>query len=775
MGFGCEAWPGLAPWLGGALGLAAAAGLWRLPQRLGPLAGVVLAVAAAQVHWQRPPPALLPDPFRDGRPVDLTGRVAEPARRTRDGLRLELDAVRVEGAALGPKNRRAVAEPPPDFAARELVGRVVLSVPDRQRTAELVLGARVRTAVALRRVLPTPNPGVSDPAEVMLNRRITARGTARSVVVETPATSWIDALRDRFRDAVASATPEAATLLEAMMLGDQGTLDPERQDRWRRAGITHILSISGLHVAVVAIAAELAVRFAFAAWPWWSTRRSARRPAAIVAMFAGWLYVVVAGAPLAAVRSALMVSALFAARAIGRTTGGGSVLALAALVTLLRDPWAVKDPSFQLSYAAVAGLILGAPQPTSPAPTRLRAALRGLGLALMTSAVCTLATLPILLVHFGAVSVAGLVTNLVAVPLSSLAVVIPGFIALIGATLGLNTPVLWVSDLLVPWLEAIARWGAVVPELRHAGVSWFELVLTTICAVLCLLRRSRSQVVVGLVCGVVGVVGLPRGRSAGLEAVFLAVGHGDAVLLRLPSGHDLLVDGGGDPLGKRDIGGTIVVPALESLGVEALDAVVLTHPHPDHFRGLRPVFERFPVRELWWNGETSRDPEFTAMLEAADRQGTIRRRPNGAIELGEVVLETLHPVDGAGAVVPHEALEQNDNSIVLRVRYRDFSLLLTGDIEGPAEELLVATTDLKATVLKVPHHGSRTSSSEAFLDAVRPLYAVCGSADHGRFPFPHDEIAQRYADRGIPLWITGRSGAARLWTDGARWEVTSAR
>lgn len=763
-GFGAEAIrPGCGPWAGLALGLALAWWLRAVPRRLGALAAGVCAVAASQVSWQRPPEPLPAERFREDRSAAVTGRVASPPRRTLTGLRVELDDVTAEGTPLP--------------------GRLVLSVPRQQRTDALATGAELSAQAVLRRIQPTPTPGVADPAALMLNRGLVARGRALTLRVSQAASSVIDALRDRFRDAVAGVQPETASLLEAMLLGDQGTLTAERQERWRRAGITHILSISGLHVAVVALAGDWALRLLFGALPWWVRRWSARRPAAIGAIGCGWLYVLVAGAPIAAVRSGLMVSALFGARALGRVTTGASALGLAALVTLLGDPWAIRDPSFQLSYTAVAGLIVGAPAagPAAEEAGRLRRAGRALWGAMLTSGVCTLATLPILLAHFGAVSISGLVTNLVAVPLSSVAVVIPGFAALVGAALGVHTPAPWLSDQLVPWLDTVARWGALVPELRRAGPSAAELVLMSGGVVLCLLgaRIRRRLRWLGAALVVVSVWGLPRVPHARLELTFLAVGHGDAMVIRLPDGRALLVDGGGDPTGYRDVGRTLTLPGLSALGIDALDAVVLSHPHPDHYRGLVAVLQSLPVKELWWNGQRSRDPEFVALMAAAAAQGTQLRIPEGVVTLGEVALERLHPLPRQPApsglwVYPSMGL--NDNSLVLRLRYGAFSVLLAGDIEGPAEHTLVESgKDLHATVLKVPHHGSRTSSSAAFLAAVAPAYAVCGSADQGRFAFPHAEVEARYAEMGIPLWITGRYGAVQIVSDGQDFEVSPLR
>jgi competence protein ComEC len=399
------------------------------------------------------------------------------------------------------------------------------------------------------------------------------------------------------------------------------------------------------------------------------------------------------------------------------------------------------------------------------------------------SLACTIATLPVLIVHFGVLSWSGLLTNVVAVPLSSVAIVLPGVVALVGATFGWHIDCLWISDLLTPWLEDIARWGAEFPTYGAHGGGTRRLIGLSIGAVLLLVWMSRGAhgrrvLLGGLVATTVGLWPMAAPTLGQLRLVLLAVGHGDALVVTLPDGRHLLVDGGGDPLGLRDVGKDIVLPSLAALGVDRLHAIVLSHPHPDHYRGLVAVAANMEVSEFWWNGEAARDPSFALLLDHLRTQGTSERRfceTPLALTLGtapdDVTIDVLHPLapeSGRGCV--DEDLHANDNSLVLKLRYGAFSVLLSGDLERDAEARVVASNaNLRSTVLKVPHHGSKTSSTDAFLDRVAPELAISGSADQGRFAFPDPEVLQRYADRGIPLWITGRHGAVTITTDGRQW------
>jgi len=371
----------------------------------------------------------------------------------------------------------------------------------------------------------------------------------------------------------------------------------------------------------------------------------------------------------------------------------------------------------------------------------------------------------------------------VAIPLAAVGLVVPGVLSLgtvalvdvgLGAWLNVGAGMChWVAE---------CTTGAVSP-LPTPGATLAEVVVLSVGVVIGLIvlrwrgdgsRRARRRrwVVAGLAASLVAAPALARrlpGASADVAQVtFLAVGHGDAVVIQLPGGRNVLIDGGGDPTDRVDVGARVVLPALAALGVRHIDLMVLSHPHPDHFGGLAAVAAALPVSVLWTSGLTAVDPRFAELMRRLRVQGTEVRpvRAGMAVGLAGARFEVLHPA------VVDAGLGANENSVVVRVTFGRFRLLLTGDVERHGEAALLASgADLRATVLKAPHHGSRTSSSRALLRAVRPALAVAQSADRGRFAFPHGEVETRYGDLGIPLWITGRYGAARIRTDGATWTV----
>jgi competence protein ComEC len=249
-----------------------------------------------------------------------------------------------------------------------------------------------------------------------------------------------------------------------------------------------------------------------------------------------------------------------------------------------------------------------------------------------------------------------------------------------------------------------------------------------------------------------------------LTVTFLDVGQGDAAVIEAPGGATLLVDGGGTRDGLYDTGARIVEPFLRARGIARLDVVALSHPHPDHLNGLRRILQRFPVGAFWSSGDDGHNPEYVRLLALARARGVptpeVAPRP-----LGRARVEPLGPfLDGRIAAPP--GLTVNDASLVLRIAYGGRALLFPGDLEADGEGELAGRRALgeavRSDVLKVPHHGSRTSSSDELLDAVAPRLAVMSLGWHNQFHFPAPEVLARYAARGARVLRTDRDGAVTV-------------
>jgi competence protein ComEC len=675
------------------------------------------------------------------------------------------DALTIRGQVSGVV-RRAVAPDGTGFLWRvhlvdvRLAGQPVAGIARLTVQAEPLVspGAIVGAVARVRPVRPVANPGSRDPSGTLLARGIllTARAS-RLRTIQGTEPGWTSRLRRRFRRwSDRALSPPSAGFVQAVVLGDSGAVGREQRQPWQRSGLAHLLAISGLHVDLVALAIyQLAVLLLARLWP----HRPARRLAALPATTVAWLYVLFAGAPLSAVRAACVITAVAVTRAAWRPPDMATALCCAALVLVICDPPAATDPACQLSFGAVLALAVAMP----PMTERLRsssALLRAALLPVLAGVVCTLGTLPALAWHFGATPLVGIAANPVAIPLVGFGVVAPGVLTALLLVVGGAVsawPLEHASGLAQAMAEHVADGAAPIEWTGLTTVPALVLLLGVV-AVVCAPRLERPKRLLLTGIALITLAGASLSWSSkpdALRLTFLAVGHGDAVIIQL-GGRTVLVDGGGNLHGGRDPGATTVVPALRALGVAHIDLLVISHAHPDHYLGLQAVVDAVEVSEIWVPDMRARAPPWRLLMGSARRAGAHIRvvRPHRR-RLGSAVIRVLHPSALNG-------MSANDASVVFRLDYGEFSALLTGDVEAAGEAALLRRGSVASTVLKVPHHGSRTSSGLALLRAVRPALAVAQASDGGAMPFPHPGVEARYASLGIPLWVTGRHGALQV-------------
>lgn len=643
-------------------------------------------------------------------------------------------------------------------------------------------GARIRVPARLRNLEGPQNPGAPDLLGRRLREGITHRGSAdgRSLLRLSAAPDierWMHAARRRLTRDVGQLAPssEAGALFLTLAAGQRAALGPELEEVFSRSGLAHVLSVSGLHVAALALTLLAVLRRLFSWAPILGRSVDPRQLAAPLAIPLVWAFVAWTGWQAPAVRSALMASTALLALSVRRSNEALNTLAASAVLLLVVDPACIADLSMQLSFLAVLALVLLVPaldRPLfgagmgQPAQEGWRGALRRAGKAswqsLLASVAVTLAGAPLIASVFGRLSLAGLLSNIVCMPLSGLLTLLAaGGAALHVVWPDLATPVLWAGG----WASEAFLWVArffsaaplatlPVPPPAPGSIATFALGLIALAVV-----RGRWRWLGLMVPLAVGwTYAYPRLRpSPPLRITFLSVGQGDGIVISA-GGRHALVDAGGVPEGA-DTGVRHVLPFLRDQGIEAFDLVVLSHPHPDHGLGLVSVLNRIPTSRLWLAEGTTDGALSRAVREAAGDavvEAVSRGRP--PFRLGDATLEVLGP--------PRDAFELahvNDRSVVLKVTLGEVSVLLTGDIEAAGEAALEVGT---VTVLKAPHHGSRTSSGAALLDRARPAAAVMTLGRHNRYGFPHPEVAARYRDRGIPVFRTDLQGAVTLESDG---------
>lgn len=692
----------------------------------------------------------------EGQDVQLVGVVASLPQRSAAGLRFRFD---VESAL---QQGQAVHVP-----ARVSLGWYVGWHEDGgQSEPQLSLraGQRWRFTARLRQPHGNVNPHGFDYELYLFEQGIRATGYVRASdraapqLLDASAGRPVDRLRQRVRDAIDAnvSDPRAAGVLAALAVGDQSAIEREDWQLFRDTGVAHLMSISGLHVTMFAWLAGLLVaavwrRSARAVHGWpapWAARVGGLIAATAYAVFAGW------GVP--AQRTVWMLATVTLLQLSGRRWPWAMVLLAAAVVVSALDPWALLQPGFWLSFVAVGLLMASEPAQRAadrtPAPRgwqRLWAAARG---GVRTQLVATLGLTPLSLVFFQQVSVVGLLANLVAIPLVTLVI----------------TPMALLGTLFAPmW-----RLGAVVQEALGHGLAWLAGLPA---AVLLVPVAPWWAQAAGLAGAALAILPLPwrmrllagpllvpllmpvpqRPQEGRYEVVAVDVGQGTAVLVRT-RGHLMVYDAGPQYSRESDAGQRVLLPLLQARGESRIDRLVLSHRDLDHVGGAKPLLQALPVDELLSSLEDGHP--IPPMAARAVRCASGQRWVWDGVQF-----EVLHP----RAEDYQRSLKPNAMSCVIKVSGPQGTLLLAGDIERQQEAELLATSHevLRSDVLLVPHHGSRTSSTAAFLDAVAPKVAIVQAGYRNRFGHPVAEVVERLKARGAHIETSAACGAWQ-WVGG---------
>ena len=442
---------------------------------------------------------------------------------------------------------------------------------------------------------------------------------------------------------------------------------------------------------------------------------------------------------------------------------------------LAGEPQALFDAGARLSFGAAAALVLArAPAPPAPgaaAAGRSARAARALEASLRMSATALAASAPLAALHFGRVAPAALAANLAAVPLTGVAILPASLVAAAAAALAPGWPSLAAAPAAVTRLggaalDAIARLAVLGPGAeRVVAPAPAAVALSVACALAALRARGTGARIAAAALGHAALVLAPPPAALPLRprAVVLDVGQADATLVQGRRAA-LLVDAASALRDGPDLGRSVVRPALAALGVSRLDLLAVTHADLDHRGGVPAVLETLPTERLWLPAGAGADPAFADLLATARRRGVrVEERGQGdpPLALGDLRVEVLWPPHAGAA---EAGGSDNDRSLVLRVAVEGGGrILLPGDVEAAGEAGLLGAPDvLAADVLKLAHHGSRTSSGEAFLRAVGPALAIASAPCLGRFGMPHPSVAARVARAGASLWWTGRDGAVAI-------------
>ena len=675
----------------------------------------------------------------EGRDIEVIGVVATLPQDFSQGTRFEF----------------AVEKP---LTATAIVPqRIMLSWYQGQRDGEEFVrqpvrpGERWQMTVRLKRPHGNANPGGFDYEAWLLERNIRATGYVRQNPPQRLGEMvWqpeyvVERLRHGVRASFADMLPAErypwAGILVALVIGDQRAIQGDLWTTFNRTGTTHLMSISGLHVTMVAALFGLLAGSVWRRVPALALRLPVQRAALLVGCLAALFYVLLAGFAVPAQRTLYMLLVAALAMGSGRIVAPSRTLCLALLVVLAIDPWAVLAAGFWLSFAAVGALLyVGAAVVGEGGGWRER--IRSWGVVQWAA---TLASLPILLLVFQQFSLVSPLANAVAIPVVSF-IVTP--LALLAALVPW-WPIAALAHAVLGWLMLFLEWCAVWPVWQAPAPPLWAALAAGLGSAICLLPRGMPGRLPGVVL-LLPAIFWPVARPAEGEAwvTVLDVGQGLVAIVRTRE-HTLIYDPGPLYSAESDAGQRVVVPYLRSLGIDRVDILMVTHLDSDHAGGTASVKSALAVG---------------AVVSSLGDAGSEPCRNGQDWFWNGVRLAVLHPETQDYA----ETRKSNNLSCVLRIDAGGRRMLLTSDIEA-RDELALLRHDpaaLRADVLLVPHHGSRTSSTPEFIAAVAAPDVMIPVGYRNRFGHPKADVVARYEATGSRLWRTDRDGALRVTLDG---------
>jgi competence protein ComEC len=649
-------------------------------------------------------------------------------------------------------------------------------------------GRRVRLPIALRRPSRYLDPGVPDHERALARRGTTLAGTVKSgalVDVLARGSALDEAMasvrafaRRTIAGAVGRWSQRSAGIVAAIVIGDRVGLDEDVQRALQEAGTYHVIAISGGNIAILA-------GLMLGAFRWAGLLGRTAMCSAVLALVA---YGDLVGGGASVDRATLMAVVYFGGRAIDQRGPPINALAFVAGCLVATAPLSIADPAFILTFGATLGILIVMPLVVD---YRFRRGVAPIVTMFAASLAAEAMLFPVSALVFSRVTFAGLALNFLAIPLMAVAqiagmAVVPlallstrlalaaGCIAHLGAA-GLVRSADLVSA--APWLTyrvAAPNWLSVVvyyAGLTTAWTLWRRQRLIAGSAETQTARRVRWSAAVAAVCAAAWILAEPwtllASRGDGrLHVTFIDVGQGDAIFVRFPRGATLLVDAGGLATSSTfDIGDRVVAPVLREAGVRRLDVVALTHGDPDHIGGAGSIIREFRPRDVWEGIPVPRFEPLRALHDEARQLGlgwsTVKAGDHKVVDDVEIVV--WHP-----PVADWERQKvRNDDSIVIELRWRDVSVLLTGDIGKAVEkELIPAIPHWPIRVVKVPHHGSLTSSTPDFVRAFAPRVAIVSAGRNNHFGHPAPDVLARYREAGAEVFRTDRDGAVTVDSDG---------
>lgn len=721
-----------------------------------------------------------------GVPVEVEGEVVEPIRRAPDRFVMIVDVkyIRQDGQ-LSPTSG-------------------LLRLTWRDSNQAVHQGNHIKVLAQLREPYGTHNPGGFHYGQYLKRKGIHAVAfvsgpdkiqvrEATEILAFSQFWQRIDEWRDQVhRASIATLMDPALGLFLGMIIGEQNFITPEVRDVFMATGTVHIISISGSHLGLIGFLVFFLVKGVVLRLPvvwldWLSLRLTATRLAVIITIPTVSFYTLLAGAEVATIRSWIMIVLFLIAVWMGREKHLLTALGVAAVLVLGANPQSIYDISFQLSYTAVLAIALLVRMNQNKSEDDLEAVYSSTGVSeglwqhtkqgwWMTVAV-TLATLPLVAYYFNQIAWLGLLSNMVVVPFVGFLVIPLGLLSVVwilvtgSEVLPLGMLNQAIADLLVQIVTLLAQipgaeWHVASPSILMMVV-FYSLLLAIVFSI------KMPKVRVGCAIGVLAILlwwaWSPRSDIDQniLRVTFLDVGQGDATVIELPSGETILIDGG--PAYQRlNMGQAVIGPYLWDRGIRRIDHVIATHPQWDHVGGLPWILKSFEVGQYWSNG-IAREQAFYQRLQKGIQESGLKEQiawhGQEIASTDSCTIKALSPFTNSEEFHGSSAFSVsgsvlNNHSIITRLECGPHSFLLTADAEVDALSKLNELPDAHtARVVKVPHHGAKSSLHQEWIHQLDAEVAVVSAGRHNRYGHPYPSVVEAYAQEGIPLYRTDQDGA----------------
>jgi competence protein ComEC len=701
-----------------------------------------------------------------------------------------------------------------DKSYRPVSGNIRLSVPD---DSNFQYGDFIRFQTSLKKIQSFHNPGGFDYERYMNLHGIYATGFVANdsnIILLRPNTASgirlkLETFRLYLKEIIyQNASSPQKEIIEAMTIGNQKAIPAAVRDNFNKTGTSHILSINGLHIGIIAASAFFFVFLVLKSSEYLMLRFNIIKLATVAAFLMVLISAFIAGMEIPVQRSTLMALVFLIALVVGRQKDLYNTLFMAALIILVISPEALFDSSFQLSFMAVLALIYIIPRFRDFSIKQLdllplwgQSIIRYIYLSAIVCSAVTIGTLPLIIYYSNRVSSITIIANLISVPLlGTLVLTISMFFILsaffspviAGYLIKLASFFVQISVNIINKLAAVpwSSFNCITPNIVEIAV--FYLFIFLLIQFIdergkkktqkgFLLRRFQVLkyllVIVVLFFGAdITYLTFKDKFSSDLKITIIDVGQGNSTFVRFPGGKNMLIDGGGFSYSSFDTGKSVLAPFLYHERIRNVDTVVLSHPHPDHLLGLIYIMNNFNVRQVWRSNlpiDLEIYPEWEKAIKLNNINVCMTSNKSPERIFNGVRVKVLWPLNYSPQDVNNLSYDEvNDSSLVLKITFGKVSFLIPGDISADVEKQLIKSKiDLISDVLVVPHHGSTHSSSAEFIKAVACRYAIVSAGKANVFHHPHPSTLQRYNDAGVNIFRTDHDGAVTLMTDGTKMVV----